>query len=131
MATQYADVNSLPSATFRDFILSYADMWDHYVIYQSGQYEYTGYIWDNWDNTTLVTITRESTSGYNTRWRSDVEHDVQHTYTINEPMYAYSTEEGQGQYYMPQNSAQVSNISMLILATIVAVVLVFRRVFKS
>lgn len=130
MATQYADVNSLPNSAFRDYILSYADMWDHYVIYQSGPYEYTGYIWDNWENTTLVTITRESTSGYNTRWRSDVEHDVQHTYTIIEPMYAYSTEEGQGQYYMPQNSAQVSNISMLILATIVAVVLIFRRVFK-
>lgn len=130
MATQYTDVNSLPSATYRDYILTYADIWDHYVIYQSGQYEYTGYIWDEWGNSTLVTITRESTSGYNTRWRSDIEHDVQHTYTIVEPMYAYSTEEGHGQYYAPQNSHQIANISVTILVTIIAVSLMFRRIFK-
>ena len=127
MGTQYNDVNGLPSAVYRDYILTYADMWDHYIIYQSGQYEYTGYVWDDWGNTTLITITRESTTGYNNRWRSEVEYDVQHSYTIIEPMYAYSTEKGDGQYYMPQNFSSTMAMSQLILTVIVALILVFRR----
>lgn len=131
MAQQYAEVNGLPSAVYRDYILTYADMWDHYVIYQSGQFEYTGYVWDVWGNSTLVTITREPTTGYNNRWRSEVKHDVQHTYTIIEPMYAYSTEVGHGQYYAPQNSYQIANNSVTILVTIIAVILMFRRMFRK
>lgn len=129
MATQYSDVSSLPSAVYRDYILTYADMWDHYVIYQSGQYEYTGYVWDDWGNSTLITITREGTTGYNNRWRSSVTEDVQHTYTIIEPMYAYSTERGDGQYYKPINADQTANIAVTVLMVIIALVLMFRRTF--
>lgn len=129
MAAQYQDVSSLPNAVYRDYILSYADMWDHYVIYQSGQYEYTGYIWDAWDNSTLIKITRTSDTGYNNRWRSDVQHDVEHQYTIIEPMYAYSTEKGEGQYYMPQNVQAASAASQLVLTVIIAFCLIFRGVF--
>lgn len=128
MATQYQDVSSLPSATYRDYILSYADMWDHYVIYQSGQYEYTGYIWDEWGNTKLITITREYEDGYSYRWRSDIDYDVQHSYFIIEPMYAYSTERGEGQYYMPQNHQAAAAISQLILTVTIAFVLMFRGI---
>lgn len=128
MATQYQDVSSLPSATYRDYILSYADMWDHYVIYQSGQYEYTGYIWDDWGNSTLITIVRQSDTGYNTRWRTSIDYDVDHNYFISEPMYAYSTEKGEGQYYMPQNYQAASAISQLILTVTVAFVLMFRGI---
>lgn len=128
MATQYQDVSSLPSATYRDYILSYADMWDHYVIYQSGQYEYTGYIWDEWGNSKLITITREYEDGYSYRWRSDIDYDVQHNYFITEPMYAYSTERGEGQYYMPQNHQAAAAISQLILTVTIAFVLMFRGI---
>lgn len=129
MGTQYQDVTSLPSATYRDYILSYADMWDHYVIYQSEQYEYIGFIWDDWGNTKLITITRDDIgTGYNHRWRSNIEYNVQHSYTIVEPMYAYSTERDDGQYYMPQNHQAVSAISQLILTVIIAFVLMFRGV---
>lgn len=128
MATQYQDVSSLPSATYRDYILSYVDMWDHYVIYQSGQYEYTGYIWDEWGNTKLITITREYEDGYTYRWRSDIDYDVQHSYFISEPMYAYSTERGEGQYYMPQNHQAAAAISQLILTVTIAFVLMFRGI---
>lgn len=128
MATQYQDVSSLPSATYRDYILSYADMWDHYVIYQSGQYEYTGYIWDEWGNSKLITITREYEDGYTYRWRSDIDYDVQHSYFISEPMYAYSTERGEGQYYMPQNHQAAAAISQLILTVTIAFVLMFRGI---
>lgn len=129
MATQYADVSGLPSAVYRDYILTYADMWDHYVIYQSGQYEYTGYVWDDWGNSTLITITRDTNTGYNYRWRSEIQYDVQHSYTIIEPMYSYSTEIGDGQYYKPLNSDQTANIAVTALMLIMAVVLMFRRVF--
>lgn len=129
MATQYSDVSGLPSAVYRDYILTYVDMWDHYVIYQSGQYEYTGYVWDDWGNSTLITITRQGSTGYNNRWRSDIEFNVQHTYTIIEPMYAYSTERGDGQYYKPLNSDQTANIAITVLMIIVALVLMFRRTF--
>lgn len=128
MGTQYSDVNGLPSAAYRDYILTYADLWDHYVIYQSGQYEYTGYVWDDWGNSTLITIERQSDIGYNNRWRTSIDFNVDHTYTIIEPMYAYSTEKGDGQYYMPQNFQAASAISQLILTTVVAFVLVFRGV---
>lgn len=128
MAIQYQDVSSLPSATYRDYILSYVDMWDHYVIYQSGQYEYTGYIWDEWGNTKLITITREYEDGYTYRWRSDIDYDVQHSYFISEPMYAYSTERGEGQYYMPQNHQAAAAISQLILTVTIAFVLMFRGI---
>lgn len=129
MATQYKDVSSLPSAVYRDYILSFADMWDHYVIYQSAQYEYTGYIWDEWGNSKLITITRDDTSGgYNYRWRSEIEYDVQHTYLITEPMYAYSTEREHGQYFMPQNHQATAAISQLILTVTIAFVLMFRGV---
>lgn len=128
MGTQYNDVSSLPSAAYRDYILTYADLWDHYIIYQSGQYEYTGYVWDDWGNSTLITIEREPNTGYNNRWRTSINFDVDHEYFIIEPMYAYSTEKGEGQYYMPQNFQAASAISQLILTTVVAFVLVFRGV---
>lgn len=128
MGTQYSDVNSLPGAAYRDYILTYADLWDHYVIYQSGQYEYTGYVWDDWGKSTLITIERQSDSGYNNRWRTSIEFDVDHKYTIIEPMYAYSTEKGEGQYYMPQNFQAASAISQLILTVVIAFVVFFRGV---
>lgn len=129
MATQYQDVSGLPSAVYRDYILTYADMWDHYVIYQSDQYQYIGYIWDDWGNSTLITIDRETGTGYNNRWRTDIEFNVNHSYFITEPMYAYSTEQGEGQYYMPQSFQAVSAISQLILTVTIAFVLMFRGVF--
>lgn len=130
MATQYSDVSSLPSSVYRDYILSYADMWDHYVIYQSEQYAYIGYVWDDWGNSTLIEITRQDVgTGYNYRWRSSVTEGVQHTYTITEPMYAYSTEKGQGQYYKPLNADQTANIAVTVLMVIIALVLMFRRTF--
>ena len=125
MGTQYNDVSSLPSAAYRDYILTYADLWDHYIIYQSGQYEYTGYVWDDWGNSTLITIERQSETGYNNRWRTSIQFDVDHQYAITEPMYAYSTEKGDGQYFMPQNFQAASAISQLIISF----VLVFRGVF--
>lgn len=128
MGTQYNDVSSLPSAAYRDYILTYADLWDHYIIYQSGQYEYTGYVWDDWGNSTLITIERQSDTGYNSRWRTSIDFNVDHQYFITEPMYAYSTEKGDGQYYLPQNFQAASAISQLILTTVVAFVLVFRGV---
>lgn len=128
MGTQYQDVSSLPSAAYRDYILTYADLWDHYVIYQSGQYEYTGYIWDDWGNSTLITIERQSDTGYNNRWRTSIDYDVDHNFFIYEPMYAYSTEKGEGQYYMPQNFQAASAISQLILTVTVAFVLMFRGI---
>lgn len=129
MGTQYNDVSSLPNAAYRDYILTYADLWDHYVIYQSAQYEYTGYVWDDWGNSTLITIKRQSDTGYNNRWRTSIQFDVDHQYTIIEPMYAYSTEKGDGQYYLPQNFQAASAVSQLILTVVVAFVLVFRGVF--
>lgn len=129
MATQYSDVSGLPNAVYRDYILTYADMWDHYIIYQSGQYEYTGYVWDDWGNSTLITITRDTSTGYNYRWRSEIQYDVQHSYTIHEPMYAYSTERGDGQYYKPLNADQTANIAVTVLMITVALVLMFRRTF--
>lgn len=127
---QYEYVSSLPSATYRDYILSYADMWDHYVIYQSAQYEYTGYIWDDFGNSKLITITRSDyDSGYNNRWQSEILYDVQHYYIIHEPMYAYSTERGQGQYFMPQNHQAAAAIAQLILTVTILFVLMFRGVF--
>lgn len=129
MGTQYRDVSGLPSAAYRDYILTYADIFDHYVIYQSAQYEYTGYIWDALGNSTLITITRNEGTGYNNRWRTEIEFDVDHNYTIVEPMYAYSTERGDGQYFMPQNCQATSAVSQLILTVTVAFVLVFRGLF--
>lgn len=129
MATQYQDVSSLPSANFRDYILSYADMWDHYVIYQSQQYEYYGYVWDDWGHSTLIRIYRTNDTGYNTRWHTSIQYDIEHEYTIVEPMYAYSTEKANGQYYMPQNFQAASAVSQLILTVTVAFVLMFRGYF--
>lgn len=129
MATQYSDVTGLPNAVYRDYILTFADMWDHYVIYQSDQYQYIGYVWDDWGNSTLITINRVSSTGYNNRWRSEIEYDVQHSYTIIEPMYAYSTERGDGQYYKPLNADQTANIAVTVLMVIIALVLMFRRMF--
>lgn len=126
MGTQYTDVTGLPSAVYRDYILTYADLWDHYIIYQSGQYQYTGYIWDDWNNSTLITITRQDGTGYNNRWRTDISYNVDHSYTINEPMYAYSTEKGDGQYYMPQNFQAASAMSQLILTVVIVFVMFFR-----
>lgn len=130
MGKQYSDVNGLPSAAYRDYILSYADIFDHYVIYQSGQYEYTGYIWDALGHSTLITIARDGEgTGYNYRWRTEIDFDVDHSYTIVEPMYAYSTERGDGQYFMPQNCQATSAVAQLILTVTVAFVLVFRGLF--
>lgn len=128
MGTQYQDVSSLPSAAYRDYILTYADLWDHYIIYQSDQYEYTGYIWDDWGNSTLINIYRNNDTSYNMRWRTSITYNVDHYYTIIEPMYAYSTEKGQGQYYMPQNFQAASAISQMILTVTVVFVLMFRGI---
>lgn len=129
LGTQYQDVSSLPSAVYRDYILSYADMWDHYVIYQSDQYEFIGYVWDDWDNSTLIRIYRVSESGYNNRWRTSIQYDIKHKFTIIEPMYAYSTEKEYGQYYLPQNMQAASAISQLILTVTIIFVLMFRGCF--
>lgn len=128
MGTQYADVNGLPNAVYRDYILSFADLWDHYIIYQSDQYEYTGYVWDDWGNSTLINIYRTNDTSYNMRWRTSITYNVDHYYTIIEPMYAYSTEKGQGQYFMPQNHQAASAISQLILTVTVIFVLMFRGI---
>lgn len=130
MATQYQNVNNLPSSTYRDYVLSQVGLFDRYVLYQSGQYEYTAYIWNKWGRKTVVTISRV---GANTsyHWRSEVQENVQHSFTITEPMYCYSSNSEYGIYTPnPQLTAAGSYASMLIFVSI-CVIFIYRAVWKK
>lgn len=130
MANQYSDATSLPSTTYRDFVLSYVGAFDHYVLFQSGQYEYTAYVWNAWGKSLEITITRTNYgTGYQNRWESEVRENRQVNYTITEPMYAYSTEQGEGVFYKTATLDAAADIAALVIAATVAVVLMFRRVF--
>lgn len=132
MGTQYSEAASLPSAAYRDFILSHVGLFDHYVIYQSGQYEYTGYVWNKWGKKITIQITRSSTgTGYNNRWSSSVIEGAEHYFTITEPMYCYSTESNYGSFYVPQTVVQTGVTASCVLLGVVVVWLAFRSVWKK
>lgn len=129
--SQYTSASGLPSSTYRDLVLSYVGMFDHYVLYQTAQYEYTGYVWNRWGKRLKITIYREANGDgyYNYRWRSDVQEDATVAYQIYEPMYAYSTETGEGVYYMPETHQATMATACLITCCIIAVILMWKRVF--
>lgn len=130
MASQYSDATSLPSTTYRDFVMSYVGAFDHYVLFQSEQYQYKAYVWNAWGKNIEITISRYDTStGYNSRWRSDVNENATVNYTITEPMYAYSTEQGEGVFYKTATLDAAADVAALAIAVIIAVTLMWRRLF--
>lgn len=128
MATQYSDASSLPSATYRDYVLSFVGPFDHYVIFQSGQYEYIGYVWNKWGKDVTIRIYRVGVGSYNYRWTVDVTNS-QTLVNINEPMYCYSSESELGTYYMPQTVSAAGSIASLVLSCTIAVIFIFRGVW--
>lgn len=130
MASQYSDATSLPSTTYRDYVLSYVGAFDHYVLFQSDQYQYTAYVWNAWGKSLEINITRSNVgTGYQYRWESDVQENATVNYTITEPMYVYSTEQGEGVFYKTATLDAAADVAALAIAVIIAVTLMWRRVF--
>lgn len=129
--TQYLST-SLPNSTYRDFVLSYVGPIDHYVLVQTDQYKYTGYVWNIFGKNKTIQIERHTYGiGYNqyTRWETDVYEEATEI-IVTEPLYAYSTENEMGIYYAPSSVNSSGSIACVIVCMLISVLMVMKGIMK-
>lgn len=131
METQYL-ATSLPNSTYRDFVLSYVGPIDHYVLVQTGQYKYTGYVWNIFGKNKTIQIERHtygSGVGAYTRWETDV-YEGKTEVVVTEPLFAYSTDNDMGVYYAPSSVNSSGAIACVIVCMLITVLMVMRGIMK-
>ncbi len=91
MITQYTDSYSSPSADIQNIVANSVSLLDQYVLMQTGEYEYTALV-KNLASKEVeeITVTRSSTSGYNTRYLVCREEVEDFSWKVTNEYYTYS-----------------------------------------
>lgn len=91
MITQYTESYSSPSADIQNIVANSVSLLDQYVLMQTGENEYTALI-KNMASKEVeeITISRASTSGYNTRYVVDREEIKDFSWNVSNEYYTYS-----------------------------------------
>lgn len=127
MKNQIADA-SLPTTSNLNYVLSQCGIFDKYIMYDTGDYEEQAMVWKPNGDIILYTFTRTSTSGYNTRWTVDVS-SGDGTYSINNPVYVYGSEEGV--FVAPPKLQSANTIASMSVCVVLILSIVFPILFRK
>lgn len=91
MITQYSESYSSPSADIQNIVANSVSLLDQYVLMQTGEYEYTALV-KNLASKEVeeITVSRSSTSGYNTRYLVSREEVEDFSWQVSNEYYTYS-----------------------------------------
>lgn len=126
MITQYTGGYSSIPADIQNLIANKCNILDRYIIMQTGEYEFTGLIYDPCTkNCKQYTISRSS-SNYNSYY-TVTERAGDFEYTVNNEYYVYSND-GYGKSLDLPITEQVTAFSMLIVSCVLMFAIVFKGV---
>lgn len=127
MITQYADSYSSPSTDIQNLIANKCSILDRYVLMQTGEYEYTGLVYNPCTKKcTQYTISRTTQSGYNNRYKITSK-DSTFDYNVTNEYYVYSND-GIGKALNLPVTESVTTFSLLIIACSLMFGIVFKGV---
>ena len=127
MITQYSDSNSSPSADIQNLIANKCSILDRYIVMQTGQYEYTGLVYNPCTKKCKeYTISRSSTSGYSTQYIV-TEKESSFDYRVTNEYYVYSND-GVGKSLDLPVTESVIAYSLLIISCVLMFAIVFKGV---
>lgn len=118
---------SMPPTDVRNLIAAKVSILDKYVIFNTGENEYSALIFNpNTNHCTQYNVFRQSGMGYNYTWQIQRIDDVEFEYTISNEYYVYSND-GVGQMLdLPIYEPIQTFVSLTMLST-----LFFAIVFKG
>lgn len=123
--TQYTDYGSIPQAV-RDLIANKISLLDSYILFQTGEYEYTALVNKPALGCRQYVVSRASTSGYGQYVYQVRESEGQWEYTVNNEYYCYSNVG-----YGAALSLPVADLSIAHASVIMACALMLAIVFKG
>lgn len=127
MITQYTDSYSSPSTEIQNLIANKCSILDRYVLMQTGQYEYTGLVYNPCTKECKkYTISRSSASGYSTQYTIS-ESDSTFDYTVTNEYYVFSND-GVGKSLDLPVTESVTAYSLLIISCVLMFAVVFKGV---
>lgn len=127
MITQYSDSYSTPSADIQNLIANKCSILDRYVLMQTGQYEYTGLVYNPCTKECKqYTIIRTSTSGYSNYYTVE-ETSADFEYKVTNEYYVYSND-GYGKSLNLPVTESVTAYSLLIISCVLMFAVVFKGV---
>ncbi len=127
MITQYTESYSSPSADIQNLIANKCSILDRYVLMQTGQYEYTGLVYNPCTKECKqYTISRLNSSGYSTQYTIK-ETESTFDYTVTNEYYVYSND-GVGKSLDLPVTESVTAYSLLIISCILMFAVVFKGV---
>ena len=127
MITQYTDSYSNPTSDIQNLIANKCSILDRYVLMQTGEYEYTGLVYNPCTKKcTQYTISRITQSGYNNRYKITSK-DSTFDYNVTNEYYVYSND-GIGKALNLPVTESVTSFSLLIIACSLMFGIVFKGV---
>lgn len=127
MITQYNDGYSLPSTDIQNLIANKCSILDRYVLMQTGQYEYTGLVYNPCTKECKeYTISRVTQSGYSTYY-TITEKESEFEYTVSNEYYVFSND-GVGKSLNLPVTESVTAYSLLIISCVLMFAIVFKGV---
>lgn len=131
---QYTDSYSAPSSDVQNVFANKVDVLDKYVLCQTGQYEYTGLIYDRaTKETTQYIFTRSGNNSYSYSWSVSESTVDEFDYTISNEFYCISNV-GLGRALSLPATDLMTSYSVSIICCFCCLLTifwtVFRRIFK-
>ena len=131
---QYSDSYSAPSSDVQNVFANKVDVLDKYVLCQTGQYEYTGLVYDRaTKKTTQYIFTRSGNTSYSNSWSVSESTVDEFNYTIRNEFYCISNV-GLGRALSLPAIDLMTSYSVSIICCFCCLLTifwtVFRRIFK-
>lgn len=131
---QYTDAYSAPSSDVQNVFANKVDVLDKYVLCQTGQYEYTGLVYDRaTKKTTQYIFTRSGNTSYSNSWSVSESTVDEFDYTISNEFYCISNV-GLGRSLSLPATDLMTSYSVSIICCFCCLLTifwtVFRRIFK-
>lgn len=92
MITQYADSYSNPPSDLQNIVANKVSLLDSYILFQTGQYEYTALVFNNASKMGKEYIFTRGTSNYNSYYSVSTEDIDTFEYTVTNEYYVYSND---------------------------------------
>lgn len=126
MINQYTESNSAPSSDIQNLIANKIALLDQYVLMQTGQYEWTGLVYNpNTKNCTEYIVKRSTSTGYNNYYTVE-EKSSEFDFNVNNEYYVFSNV-GYGRSLSLPVHEGVQSHSLIIICLL----LLFGVVFKG
>lgn len=128
MITQYINSNgsSGTDTTVNSVISNKISLLDHYIIMQTGEYEYTALVRHPFSDTATKYVVSRGSSGYNYAYSISSTDDVAFEYDVKNEMYVYSNIDVGRSLDLPVYQGVQTHCLMIMCCT-----LIFAIVFKG